>query len=252
MHLSVIIPAYNEAVRLSETMYTTQHALLQTTLADTSWEIVVCDNNSTDATAITAQQLGARVVPEAHQQIGQARNTGASAASGQWLLYIDADTHPSPELMQEVIELTREAQHIGCGSTVRVIDGTRLNKLRMERLNPLFRAFKLCGGAFLLCEAKAFRVLGGFSEGLYAYEEIDFVLRLKRYGRTQGKAFAILHRHPVLTSGRKGDCRLGNIARMFGSNVAALVLFVLHWVLPAHWLKGKGRGLFGYWYKRKG
>ena len=60
-------------------------------------------------------------------------------------------------------------------------------------------------GLFLLSQAEAFRAIGGFSPDLYALEDLNFVNRLKRHGRKQGKGFAILHHHPVVTSGRKGD-----------------------------------------------
>ena len=53
-------------------------------------------------------------------------------------------------------------------------------------------------GSFLFCRAEAFRQAGGFSEELFASEEIDLSRRLKRLGR-----MAILHRHPLLTSDRK-------------------------------------------------
>ena len=66
------------------------------------------------------------------------------------------------------------------------------------------RLFGSCVGAYLLCEADAFRKLGGFSSKLYALEEIEFATRLKRYGRSLHKAFRVLHTHPVRTSGRKG------------------------------------------------
>jgi hypothetical protein len=53
-------------------------------------------------------------------------------------------------------------------------------------------------GSFLFCEAAAFRAVGGFSEELFAAAEIDLSRRLKRRGR-----FVILHRHPLVTSGRE-------------------------------------------------
>jgi len=39
----------------------------------------------------------------------------------------------------------------------------------------------------------------------YALEELDFVKRLKAYGRKTGKRYTVLHKHPIITSGRKGD-----------------------------------------------
>ena len=58
-------------------------------------------------------------------------------------------------------------------------------------------------GSFVFCEAAAFRAVGGFSEALYAAEEIDFSRRLK--ARFPEREFVILHRHPIVTSGRKAE-----------------------------------------------
>jgi GT2 family glycosyltransferase len=66
--------------------------------------------------------------------------------------------------------------------------------------NALSRAAKWAAGSFLFVQADVFRAIGGFSEELYAAEEIDLSRRLKRLGR-----FVILHRHPLSTSGRKAD-----------------------------------------------
>ncbi|MEL6822388.1 MAG: glycosyltransferase, partial [Calditrichota bacterium] len=204
MFLTVIIPAWNEAEQISVNLPLLKQRLEQS-FAGYDWEVIVCDNNSSDATAEVATEHGAKVLFEPENQISRARNTGAAAAKGEWLLFIDADTLPSADLLGETKEVCLTEEFLGCGSTVNVVGGTLLNKLRMERLNPLFRLLNFCGGAYLLVERDAFESIGGFSIGLYAYEEIDFVMRLKRYARKKGKRFMVLHHYPVVTSGRKGD-----------------------------------------------
>ena len=62
-------------------------------------ELIVCDNNSTDRTAEIARNAGARVVFEPVNQIARARNRGAAAATGDWLIFVDADSHPSAGLV---------------------------------------------------------------------------------------------------------------------------------------------------------
>jgi len=248
MFISVIIPAFNEEKHIGTTLERIRLAFEGNDVREDSWEIIVCDNNSMDRTAEIASEMGAKIVFEPVNQISKARNRGAETAQGDWLVFIDADSIPTVELVSEVIALINTDAYIGCGTTVTVEGGTLFNKLRMERLNPLFRLFNLCGGAFLLCQAEAFHTVRGFSIELYAYEEIDFVLRLKRYGRKMGKRFTVLHRHPVVTSGRKGEYRLLSLGVLIASNFAAIVLFFLHYVLPTRvniWL---GSRLLGYWY----
>ncbi len=65
-------------------------------------EIIVVDNNSTDLTAELAKQAGAKVVFESINQIGRARDTGATAATGDWLLFVDADSLLNPGMIAEI------------------------------------------------------------------------------------------------------------------------------------------------------
>jgi len=69
--------------------------------------------------------------------------------------------------------------------------------------NLVSRITKWAAGAFIFCEAEAFRKVGGFSNELFASEELDLSKRLKKLARASGKKMVILHRHPLLTSARK-------------------------------------------------
>jgi glycosyltransferase involved in cell wall biosynthesis len=165
-----------------------------------SSELIVCDNNSTDRTAEIARAAGARVVFEPVNQIARARNMGAAQASGDWLLFVDADSSPTAALFQDVLEVIDEGKALGGGSTV-VLHGAPLALLVwVAAWNALSRTMKWAAGSFIFCEAAAFRGVRGFSEELYAAEEIDLSRRLKRRGRV-----VFLHRHPLLTSGRKAE-----------------------------------------------
>jgi len=251
MLISVVIPAYNEARFLRQTLEKIWQAIDVNKREGIGWEIIVCDNNSTDDTAVFAQESGATVVFEPVNQISRARNKGAVEANGNWFLFIDADSYPTPELMADTLDLIQAGQFIGCGTTVEVVGGTLFNKLRMERLNPLFRLFNWSGGAYLLVQREAYQAIGGFSTDLYAFEEIDFVMRLKRYGRKQQKKFTVLHQHPVITSGRKGDIGFFSLGRLILSNFLAVILFGLYYVLPKAVVRKLGSHLLGYWYNQR-
>jgi hypothetical protein len=74
----------------------------------------------------------------------------------------------------------------------------------MVRLwNAVSRGRRLAAGSFVFVLREAFEAVGGFSERVYASEEIWLSRAVKRWGRTRGLAFLILREHPVLTSGRK-------------------------------------------------
>jgi len=175
------------------------------TFAQRGWrtEVVVCDNNSTDRTAELAKAAGARVVFEPVNQIARARNAGAAAASGDWLLFLDADSHPSAGLFAEVAGQIEAGRCLAGGCTVRIEGNYPVGNLITQLWNGISRVGRLLAGSFIFCEAEAFRAVGGFSHELFAGEEIDLSQRLKRLARARNKRIVILHRHPLLTSARK-------------------------------------------------
>jgi glycosyltransferase involved in cell wall biosynthesis len=192
--LSVVIPAFNEEKLLGESL----RAIRAAVAVFPDAELIVCDNNSTDRTAEIARAAGAQVVFEPVNQISRARNTGARAAAGDWLLFVDADSWPSRELLLDVRAAIESGRWVGGGATV-AYDAPPLDvRLAIGAWNALSRAMRWMAGSFVFVRADAFRSAGGFSEELYASEEIDLSRKLRREG-----ALVILHRHPLRTSSRK-------------------------------------------------
>ncbi len=198
MKVSIVVPAFNEEALLVGSLAAVREAMRAFDHA----ELIVCDNNSTDRTAEIARAAGAKVVFEPVNQIARARNAGAAAASGDWLLFVDADSYPTMELFEEA----KAAMGSGClagGATVALESADRTIRFWVAAWNFLSRRARWAAGSFIFCEAAAFRRLGGFSQDLYAGEEIDLFRRLKRLAREQRREIVILHRHPLRTSDRK-------------------------------------------------
>ena len=193
MKISVIVPAFNEEKLLGTTL-----ACIREAMVGLDAELIVCDNNSTDRTAEIAREAGAMVVFEPVNQISRARNAGAAAASGDWLVFVDADSFPERALFAELADTIAAGRCIGGGATVRFDEADRSARAAVAVWNAISRSLRWAAGSFVFCQAAAFRQIGGFSTELYASEEIDFSRRLKRLG-----ALTILHRHPLRTSGRK-------------------------------------------------
>ena len=87
MKFSIIIPAYNEEKLLSDSLSKIKRSLNVFLERGHSVELIVCDNNSSDRTAEIAREAGAKVVFEPVNQISRARNTGAAAATGDYLIF---------------------------------------------------------------------------------------------------------------------------------------------------------------------
>jgi glycosyltransferase involved in cell wall biosynthesis len=201
--LSVIVPAYNEEKLIAGTLRSIREALDANARPGLETEVIVADNNSTDATAGIAREAGATVVFEPVNQIARARNAGAAAATGDWLVFIDADTHPSPGLIGAVLEAMARGNVAGGGSTAGTHGFPLRGRIIIRLWNAISRTLRWAAGSFIFCRADAFRAVGGFSLELYAGEELDFSRRFKRVARAEGKRFVIIHSHPILTSARK-------------------------------------------------
>jgi glycosyltransferase involved in cell wall biosynthesis len=200
---SIIIPAYNEEAYLPQAL-----ASVYAAAADVSEavEVVVVDNNSNDRTAEIARSMGATVVHEPINQIARARNTGARVAKGRFFVFLDADTTLTSSLLGEALRNLASGNIAGGGSTVapdRPLDASARNVLNIW--NRFSRRFNIAAGCFVYCEKEAFRAVGGFSERLYASEEIWFSIRMHRWAHRQGKRFLIIRNWPVVTSVRKLD-----------------------------------------------
>ena len=203
MKISIIVPAFNEDPFLGETL--AQINAAASVLANTGWEteLIVCDNNSTDRTAEIARTAGARVIFEPVNQISRARNSGATAATGDWLVFVDADSHPSAGVFADMAKEIQSGNCIAGGATIRWDQKLFIIELLTPFVNLGYRWRRLLFGAFIFIEAAAFRDLGGFSTEAFGGEDLELAGRLKRLARTTRKRFVILHRHPVATSARR-------------------------------------------------
>jgi glycosyltransferase involved in cell wall biosynthesis len=203
--ISIIVPAFNEERRLPPTLRTLRTGMEVLREHGIASELIVCDNNSTDRTAAIAGAVGAKVVFEAVNQIARARNTGAAAASGDWLLFVDADSHPPAALFAAVARTIATGACLAGGSTLVFDDARRMARVAASAWNAWSRMMRWAAGSFIFCEASVFRTVGGFSQEFYAAEEIELFRRLKRVARTSRKRIVILHADPIRTSGRKAE-----------------------------------------------
>ncbi len=204
MRVSVVLPAFNEEKLLPAALAAVREAASAFTSRGWEWECVVCDNNSTDGTAAVARAGGATVVFEPVNQIGRARDAGARVATGDWLVFIDADSTPSASLFASIAERIASGRALGGGSTVELEPGTpRYARFVCGLWNLWSRLAGWAAGSCVWVEAEAFRAAGGFGTEYYAGEEVFLSRRLKTLARRSGRRFVILADHPLRTSSRK-------------------------------------------------
>ncbi|MEY2494268.1 MAG: hypothetical protein QOJ45_760 [Verrucomicrobiota bacterium] len=208
--LSFIVPAHNEEHELPQTLAAIRVA------ADASarpYEIIVVDDESTDATAEIAKAAGAIVVPVRYRHIAAVRNAGARAARGDIFFFVDADTWISPVHVTGALA----ALEAGCaGGGARMIPEGSV-PLWGRVFVRIFSVFyftlaNLGAGAFLFTTRENFYADGGFDEQFFAGEEVYFTMALKKLGR-----FKLL-REPIVTSGRK--LRMHSAGHILGRSFA--------------------------------
>jgi glycosyltransferase involved in cell wall biosynthesis len=211
--LSFIVPAHNEEHELPGSLLSIRAAA---EASKQPFEIVVVDDDSTDATAEVAKAAGAIVAPVNYRQIAAVRNAGARAARGDILFFVDADTLISPEHVTGALD----ALVAGCiGGGARVIPEGYVpwwGHLFVQIFSFFyFTVAKLGAGAFLFTTRRNFEAIGGFDEQFFAGEEVFFTLALKKRG-----SFKLLRR-PIVTSGRK--LRMYSAGRILGLSFAMIV-----------------------------
>ncbi len=193
--LSVVIPAWNAAGHIRPCL----EALAAQRAEPEAYEVVVVDDCSPDDTAAVAEALGARVVRhEANAGAAAARNTGARAARGEVLLFLDSDVIPDPDLVAGCLDL------FGFGRSVAPPPAVATGRYSPEPANDTpFARYKALWtwhcwqqtgaktgrsghiqGALSAIRRDVFGELGGFDESYVggSVEDYEFSLRLRQRG----------------------------------------------------------------------
>jgi glycosyltransferase involved in cell wall biosynthesis len=204
MKFSVIIPAYNEEKYLPRLLDSIKVARANFSGGAEEIEVVVADNQSTDATAEVAAAHGARVVTVEMRRIAAARNGGAQAARGEILCFIDADSAVHPQTFDAIDQAMRSGRYIW-GVTGFVLE---------RKSFALMLTYCLCIPLVLLtgldsglsfCRREDFEVVGGYDESRLYAEDVILPLALRRLGRTRGQRITRLPQVKALGCTRKFD-----------------------------------------------
>jgi hypothetical protein len=101
-------------------------------------ELCVADTGSSDATIDILRLAGAKITNFAWiDDFAAARNASLKLATGDWIIYLDADEYPSPELVDEIRALTQDKE-IGA-ATLLMRNLREQGKVEEQRLLRLFR-----------------------------------------------------------------------------------------------------------------
>lgn len=188
--ISVIIPTFNEAGQIAETIYKTRAAS-----GGEEIEIIVSDGGSTDDTvSIARNAVSATIMSDKKGRAAQ-MNKGASLAKGDILYFLHADSIPPNQFTTHIINAYNKGCTSGCFRLAFDYSHWFL------KAHCWFTRFNInavrFGDQSLFVTKDIFDKCGGFREDLLVMEDQEIIHRIKKHGE-----FKVLNDY-VITSARK-------------------------------------------------
>lgn len=201
--LSVIIPTYNGARRISECL---RALLAQETRRE--FEVLVVDDGSTDATAeVVAEFPRVRLIRQSNAGPAAARNRGAREASGEVILFTDDDCVPLPNWIESMVAPFEDPEVIGAKGTYRTrqtslaarfVQVEYEDKYRVMQKFPSIDFIDTYSAAF---QREKFLQLGGYDTSFPVACAEDVELSYRMSARGWKMVFApsavVYHTHPA-------------------------------------------------------
>ncbi|HEX3408915.1 MAG TPA: glycosyltransferase [Candidatus Binataceae bacterium] len=190
VRVSAIIPAYNGAATVAEAI---DSALAQTC---TALEVIVVNDGSTDGTAEVLRRYSdrIRVIDQLNGGIAKARNTGAAAACGEYLAFLDCDDVWMPAMVERAVAaldadpgcvlsycncavMDSEGQDLRSALVGEGVDHAPTLAEMLSRLWPIMPSA-------VVLRRTTYEECGGFAEEFrsYGFEDVIFWLRVRERG----------------------------------------------------------------------
>lgn len=179
--ISVVIPSYNEERHIAE-------ALTHLRRIQPGLEIILGDGHSADRTAEMARPFVDKIVFETKRSIGAGRNVGAKAATGDIIVFNDADTRVPKEFFDRLQSVFKDPKVVGMGCRILPEEPTWFQEWMFNIFNLMiwFSVFirkPMLSGPVCAYRKDAFYAVGGFDEEMKASEDQDLCLRIGKLGK---------------------------------------------------------------------
>jgi glycosyltransferase involved in cell wall biosynthesis len=201
VRISVVIPARNERERLPRLLDSLDAA--RRSFMD-SVEVILSDNASTDGTAEIASSRGCSVISTPVRRIAAVRNAGASIATGDILIFVDADMQVHPDTLTSIDRAMASGKHSGGATGVHLPRMSLGLAVTYAVMYPWIVALRMDTGP-TFCLRSDFENTGGYDETFQYAEDVAFLLRLSRHGRLDGRRLVRLTKSRAVADLRKFD-----------------------------------------------
>jgi len=200
---SVIVPVHNSARTIEPCL----EALLDQSLPKETYEILIVDDGSTDNTAELVERYPVRLLKQAHAGPASARNLGATAALGEFLIFTDADCLPIRIWLEEIVRpLEKDGQVAGAQGSYQTEQTNLIARFTQVELEVKYAALRrkayidFLDTASAALRREAFWEEGGFdpsfSEASNEDTQLSFSLASKGRRLVFAEKAVVYHRHP--------------------------------------------------------
>jgi glycosyltransferase involved in cell wall biosynthesis len=200
MNLSIVIPCRNAAHTIGATLEG---------LASQTWpaecEVIVADNGSTDDLISILKQYHLRlpllrhINASARRGPSHARNVGVRSATGERILFCDADDVPAPGWAMAMAEGLKTHPFVACRQDFQKLNAPSVRVAREQTQVTALQRFKFlpfphAGSGTLGIARMLHEAVGGFDERIPVCEDIDYCIRVQTTGvRLELIPDAVLH-----------------------------------------------------------
>ncbi len=155
--ISCVIPAYNEEKNIRQAVA----SLRRQNISRNEYEIIVVDNNSSDATSDEARKAGAdKVIVEKNKGTNMARARGVAESKGKIIAFLDADSEAPYNWLEKITEYLKQPG-VAAVSGPYDYGFTGLKKLADEIYNKLILYAMIPPLLYLIFRRKAGILFGG-------------------------------------------------------------------------------------------
>ena len=179
--ISVIIPVFNGAATVADTLA----ALLAQTGVRDAMEVLVVDNNSTDNTVEIVRRFPVTLLREMRPGPSMVRNKGLSAARGEIIVCLDADTLPTRRWLAELLKPLEDPSVLIVGGAVLTYDPQNAAERYLDASgiynpehNVKAKVFPFATGMNMAVRVSALREVGGWEEAFRWGEDVDLSHRI--------------------------------------------------------------------------
>jgi cellulose synthase/poly-beta-1,6-N-acetylglucosamine synthase-like glycosyltransferase len=190
--ITVVVPAYNEEDLIAGCL----ESLLNQSLDKSEYEIIVVDNNSTDATVRIANSMGVRVEKEPHKGYVHAIRRGIEVSQTELIAFTDADCRVPTYWLEKILDhFNSSAKVVGVGGKLAFYD---IHPIFDKTFRSLLYFNKALPGNNMAIKRAALGQIGGVDPKVNLTVDYWLTLKLRKVGKLK-----VDRRLVVNTSGRR-------------------------------------------------